>query len=110
MRLERGLDGRWAIGWSKVIEVGPKVVQPLKPTGHYFNSSSPFKTAKPKSVWRPQRSQAMVNPAHSQRFKAEHVAQVLGSQVQKLMEVPLGESEPRVLTSVEGQVGLGRCR
>ena len=53
MRLERGLDGRWAIGWSEVIEVGPKVVQPLRPTGHYFNSSSPFKTAKPKSVWRP---------------------------------------------------------
>ena len=48
----------------------------------------------------------MVNPAHSQRFKAEHVAQVLGSQVQKSMEVPLGESEPRVLTSVEGQVGV----
>ena len=27
------------------------------------------------------------------------------SQVQKSMEVPLGESEPRFLTSVEGQVG-----
>ena len=53
MRLECGLDGRWAIGWSKVIEVGLKVVQPLRPTGHYFNSSSPFKTAKPKYVWRP---------------------------------------------------------
>ena len=33
MRLEHGLDRRWAIGWSEVIEVGPKVVQPLKPTG-----------------------------------------------------------------------------
>ena len=31
---------------------------------------------------------------------------MLGSQVQKSMEVPLGESEPRVLTSVEGQVGV----
>ena len=50
MRLEYGLDGRWAIGWYEVIEVGPKVVQPLRPTGYYFNSSSPFKTAKPKSV------------------------------------------------------------
>ena len=53
MRLEHGLDGRWAIRWSEVIEVGPKVVQPLKPTGQYINSSSLFKTAKPKVVWRP---------------------------------------------------------
>ena len=104
MRLERGFDGRWAIGWFEVIEVGPKVVQPLRPTGHIFNSSTSFKTAKPKSVWRPRHSQDVVNPAHCQRFKAEHVAQVLGAQVQKLMEVPLGMSVPRVLTSVEGQV------
>ena len=29
MRMERGIDGRWAIVWSEVIEVGPKVQQPI---------------------------------------------------------------------------------
>ena len=101
IRLEHGLDGRWAIGWSEVIEVGPKVVQPLKPTGQYINSSSPFKTAKPKAVWRPRQSQVVVNPALSQRFKFERVVQVLGSQVQKLTKLPLGKSESWILPLVK---------
>ena len=65
MRMERGKDGRWAIVWSKVSEVGPKVVQPIKPTVHNIITSSPFNTAKPRSVWRPRQSQTLVNPAHS---------------------------------------------
>ena len=65
MRMERGKDGRWAIVWSKVNEVGPKVVQPIKPTVHNIITSSPFNTAKPRSVWRPRQSQTLVNPAHS---------------------------------------------
>ena len=89
LRLERGLDGKWAIVWSEVNEVGPKVVQPIKPTGHNFIPSSPFYTAKPKSVWRPCQSQTLVNPVHSQSLKSKLVAQsmpVLGSQVMKPME------------------------
>ena len=97
MRMEHGIDGRWAIVWSEVNEVGPKVQQPIKPTGHNsipsspFNTakptahnfipSSPFNTAKPKFVWRPRQSQTLVNPAHCQSLKSELVAQVLGSQV-----------------------------
>ncbi|KAF3968579.1 hypothetical protein CMV_007552 [Castanea mollissima] len=104
MHMEHGLDGRSAIGWFEVIEVGPKVVQPLKPIGHFINSFSPFKTAKPKSVWRPRQSQTVVNPGHSQRFKSERVAQVLESQVQKLTKLLLGESESWVLPSVERKV------
>ena len=53
MHMVRGKDGRWAIVWSEVNEVGPKVVQPIKPTDHNFIPSSPFYIAKPKSVWRP---------------------------------------------------------
>ncbi|KAK9994157.1 hypothetical protein SO802_023860 [Lithocarpus litseifolius] len=59
MRMEHGLDGRWAIVWSKVYEVGPKVLQPIKPTGHNFIYSSLFNTAKPKSVWRSRQSQTL---------------------------------------------------
>ena len=97
MRMERGIDGRWAIVGSEVNEVGPKVQQPIKPTGHNsipsspFNTakptghnfipSSPFNTAKPKFVLRPRQSQTLVNPAHCQSLKSELVAQVLGSQV-----------------------------
>ena len=89
MHMVCGKDGRWAIVWSEVNEVGPKVVQPIKPTGHNFIPPSPFYTAKPKSVWRPRQSQTLVNPAHSQSLKSELVAQsmsVLGSQVMKPME------------------------
>ena len=105
MCMERGLDGRWAIGWSKFIEVGPKVVQPLKSTGQYINSSSPFKTTNPKFVWRPWQSQNVVNLARSQQFISDCVAQVLGSKDQKSTESSLGESESRVLPSVERPVG-----
>ncbi|KAF3971894.1 hypothetical protein CMV_004551 [Castanea mollissima] len=109
MLMERGKDGRWAIVWSEVNEVGPKVVQPIKPTVHNIITSSPFNTAKPKSVWRPCQSQTLVNPAHSQRFKSDLVAQpmyVLGPRVLKPMENLLGESESRDLPPVERQVGV----
>ena len=103
MRMERGIDGRWAIVWSEVNEVGPKVQQPIKPTGHNSIPSSPFNTAKPKSVWRPHQSQTLVNPAHCQSVKSELVAQVLGSQVQKQMEIPL-PLERQVGVSSSGDV------
>nr|POF09162.1 hypothetical protein CFP56_75108 [Quercus suber] len=92
MRMVRRKDGRWAIVWSEVNEVGPKVVQPIKPTGLNNISPSPFFTAKHKSVWRPHQCQTLVNPAHSQSFIPELVAQpvcVLGSQALKPMENPL---------------------
>ena len=52
-------DGRWAI---EVNEVGPKVVQPLKPTVHNVITSNPLNTAKPKSV--------CLEAAHSQCLKS----------------------------------------
>ena len=70
MRMERGKDGRWAIVWSEVNEVGLKVVQPLKPTVHNVITSNPLNTAKPKSVWRPCQSHTLVNPAHSRCLKS----------------------------------------
>ena len=42
MHMVRGKDERWAIVWSKVNEVSPKVMQPMKPTGLNNISSSPF--------------------------------------------------------------------
>ena len=59
MHMERGKDGRWAIVWSEVNEVGPKVVQPLKPTVHNVIISNPLNTAKPKSVWRTRQSHTL---------------------------------------------------
>ena len=90
-RLERGLDGNWALVWSEVKEVGPKVVQPKKPTIQNLqkvNTSGPFKYVKPKPVWRPRQSQSLANPVHRQWGNIELVA--------------LGARESRVLPS--GQV------
>ena len=70
MRMERGKDERLAIVWSEVNEVGPKVVQPLRPIVHNVITSNPLNTAKPKSVWRPCQSRTLVNPAHSQCLKS----------------------------------------
>jgi len=98
MYMECGIDGRWAIVWFEVDEVGPK---PLKPTGHNFIPSSPINTTKPKSVWRTRQSQTLVNPAHCQSLKSELIAQLLGSQVQKLMEIPL-PLERQVVASSSG--------
>ena len=72
-----GLDGRWAIVWSEVNEVGPK---PIKPSGPKFIPPSPFISAKPKSLWRPCQSPTLLNLAHCQSLKFDHDAQVLGSQ------------------------------
>ena len=66
MRMERGKDGRWAIVWSKVNDVGPKVVQSLRSTVHNVITYNPLNTAKPKSIWRPRQNHTLVNPAHSQ--------------------------------------------
>ena len=66
MRMERGKDGRCAIVGSEVNEVGPKVVQRLRPTVHNVITYNPLNTAKPKSIWRPRQSLTLVNPAHSQ--------------------------------------------
>ena len=66
MRMERGKDGRWAIVGFEINEVGPKVVQPLRPTVHNVITYNPLNTAKPKSIWRPRLSHTLVNPAHSQ--------------------------------------------
>ena len=113
MRMERELDGRWAIVWSEVNEVGPK--QSIKPIGHNFIPFSPFITAKPKSVWRPRPSQTLVNPAHCQNLKSELVAQVLGSQVQMQMEIPLplerkvGASSSVCGDPVTGKESESRC-
>ena len=52
--MERGKDGRWAIVGFEVNEVGPKVVQPLRPTVHNVITYNPLNTAKPKSIRRPQ--------------------------------------------------------
>uniref|UniRef100_A0A7N2MR58 Uncharacterized protein n=1 Tax=Quercus lobata TaxID=97700 RepID=A0A7N2MR58_QUELO len=40
MHMEHGKDGRWAIVWSEVNEVGPKVVQPIKPTVNLDSSKA----------------------------------------------------------------------
>ena len=89
LRLERGLDGKWAIVWSEVNEVGPKPLKPIKPSGPKFIPPSPFISAKPKSVWMPRQSPTLVNPAHFRSLKSDHDAQELGSQGQKPFEVPL---------------------
>ena len=70
MRMERGKDERLAIVWSEVNEVGPKVVQPLRPIVHNVITSNPLNTAKPKFVWWPCQSHTLVNPAHSQCLKS----------------------------------------
>ena len=66
MRMESGKDGRWAIVGFEINEVGPKVVQPLRPTVHNVITYNPLNTAKTKSIWRPRLSHTLVNPAHSQ--------------------------------------------
>ena len=81
--------------WSEVKEVGPKVVQPKKPTiqnVQKVNTSGPFKYVKPKPVWRPRQSQSLANPVHRQRGNFELVA--------------LGVSESRALPPVERQVDV----
>ena len=86
LRMEHGIDGNWAVVWSEVKEVGPKVVQPRKPTIQNFqkvSNSGPFNYIKPKPVWRPRQSQSLANPDHRQRGNSDLVA--------------LGVSESRVL-------------
>ena len=95
LRMEREIDGSWAIVWFEVKEVGPKVVQPKKPTiqnFHNISTSNPFNNAKPKPVWRPCQSQSLANPVHRQRGNFELVA--------------LGVSESRALPPVERQVDV----
>ena len=89
MRLEHGLDGNWAIVWSEVNEVGPKPINLLKPTRHNDIPSSPFISAKPKLVWRPRQTPTMLNLAHCQSSKSDLAAHVLGSQLQKPLEIQL---------------------
>ncbi|KAF3954742.1 hypothetical protein CMV_019958 [Castanea mollissima] len=97
MRLERGLDGNWAIVWSEVNEVGPNSLNPSKPIIHNPIPSSPIVPAKPKRVWRPRQTPIMLNPTHCQSSKPDLVAHALGSRLQKPLEVLV----PRV-----GQEGL----
>lgn len=51
MRMVRGKDGRWAIVWFEVNEVGPKVVKPIKPTGLNNISFSPFLQPSPLALF-----------------------------------------------------------
>ncbi|KAF3964820.1 hypothetical protein CMV_010936 [Castanea mollissima] len=95
MRLERELDGNWAIVWSEVNEVGPNSSKPSKPI-HKLIPSSPMVPAKPRRVWRPRQSPITLNTAHCQSSNPILVGHALGSRLQMPMEVQV----PRV-----GQVG-----
>ena len=95
LRMERGIDGSWAIAWFEVKEVGPKVVQPKKAiiqNFHKISTSNPFNNTKPKPVWRPCQSQSLANPVHRQQGNFELVA--------------LSVSESRALPPVERQVDV----
>ncbi|KAF3962418.1 hypothetical protein CMV_013057 [Castanea mollissima] len=96
MRLERGLDGNWAIVWSEVNEVGPNSLKPSKPIIHNLIPSSPIVPTKPRRVWRPCQTPITLNPAHCQISNPYLIAHALGSRLQMPMEVQV----PRV-----GQVG-----
>ncbi|KAF3943638.1 hypothetical protein CMV_029821, partial [Castanea mollissima] len=93
MRLERGLDGKWAVVWSEVNEVGP-TLKPTKPINNNLIPSSPIVPAKPRREWRPRQTPVTLISAHCQ---SSYVAHALGARVQVPMEVQV----PRV-----GQVGL----
>ena len=69
--------------------MGPKPIEPIKPSGLKFIPFSLFISAKPKSVWRPCQSPTLLNPAHGQNLKIDHDAQVLGPQGLKPLEIPL---------------------
>ena len=68
MRMERGNDGRWAIVGFEINEVGPKVVQPLRPTVHNVITYNPLNTAKPKSIWRPRHKPYFGKPSPQSVF------------------------------------------
>lgn len=56
-RMERDLDGKWKVKWSRVHQVGPTLLKPMaphfKPTNAYPYKPNP----KPISEWRPKRYQ-----------------------------------------------------
>ena len=86
--------------WSEVKEVGPKVVQPKKPTIQNFqkvSNSGPVKYVKPKPIWRPRQSQSLANLDHNQSLANLDHRQQGNSNL-----VTLGVSESWVLPS--GQV------
>ncbi|KAF3944244.1 hypothetical protein CMV_029272, partial [Castanea mollissima] len=88
MRLERGLDGNWAIVWSEVNVVGPNSLKPSKPIK--LIHSKPSVPAKSSRVWRPCHNPKTLNPAHRQSSNPE--AHELGFSLKLPMEVqgPMG--------------------
>ena len=56
-KMERDLDGKWKVKWSRVHQVGPTLLKPMapqfKPTNAYPYKPNP----KPISAWRPKRYQ-----------------------------------------------------
>ncbi|KAF3956190.1 hypothetical protein CMV_018663 [Castanea mollissima] len=90
MRLERGLDGSWAIVWSEVNEVGPNSLKPSKPIK--LIPSSPNVPAKPSRVWRPRQNPKTLNPAHRQSSNPVLVAHDLGFR----LKMPMEDLVPRV--------------
>ncbi|KAF3948752.1 hypothetical protein CMV_025285 [Castanea mollissima] len=113
MRLERGLDGSWAIVWSEVNVVGPNSLKPSKPIK--LIHSSPIVPAKPSRVWRPCQNPKTLNPAHRQSSNPE--AHDLGFRLKMPLEVlgPMGqvgscsrEEEARLATARDEDPGTGK--
>ncbi|KAF3950686.1 hypothetical protein CMV_023590 [Castanea mollissima] len=113
MRLERGLDGSWAIVWSEVNAVGPNSLKPSKPIK--LIHSGPSGPVKSSRVWRPCQNSKTLNPAHRQSFIPE--AHDLGFRLKMPMEVqgPMGHvgscSREKEVGHADGGSGSdGSCR
>ncbi|KAF3947164.1 hypothetical protein CMV_026666, partial [Castanea mollissima] len=111
MRLERGLDGSWAIVWSEVNAVGPNSLKPSKPIK--LIHSGPSGPVKSSRVWRPCQNSKTLNPAHRQIPEAHD----LGFRLKMPMEVlgPMGHvgscSREKEVGHADGGSGSdGSCR